>query len=129
MGKFTTAVKNGWLDDVTSATLYMALFVGDPSSGGTEISGANYARLSVPATSWGAASSASCSNSAAITFPQATGVWSASNVTYFALYTAVTGGDLKFQDDLPVAQQQPIVENNTVEFAIGSIVLTVSDPS
>jgi hypothetical protein len=128
MGKFATTVKNGWLDDVTSAALYMALFVGDPSDGGVEISGANYARLSVPSTSWGAASASSCSNSAAITFPQSTGIQSSSDVTYFALYDASTDGNIKFQDDLPAAQQQPIVENNTVEFAIGAVVLSVSDP-
>lgn len=128
MGKFSEAVKNGWLDDVTSGTLYMALFVGDPSSGGVEISGANYARLSVPATSWASASAASCTNTAAVTFPQSNGIQSSDNVTHFALLDAVSGGNIKFQDDLPVAQQQPIVENNTVEFGIGSIVLTISDP-
>ena len=128
MGKFAVAVKNGWLDDVTNSILYMALFVGDPSSGGVEVSGANYARVAVPTASWGAASASSCANSAAITFPQATGVQSASNVTYFALYDAATSGNLKFQDDLPVAQQQPIVENNTVEFAVGAVVISISDP-
>jgi len=127
MGKFAVAVKNGWLDDVTSAELFMALFVGDPTDSGTEISGSNYARVSVPAASWGAASAGAVSNTTAITFPKATGVQSASDVTYFALYTASTGGTLKFYDDLPEAQQQPIVENNTVSFAIGDIDLTVTD--
>jgi len=127
MGKFAVAVKNGWLDDVTSTTLYMSLFVGDPTDSGVEISGANYARVEVPATSWGTADAGAVSNTAAVTFPKSTGVQSADDVTYFALYTASTGGDLKFYDDLPAAQQQPVVENNTVSFAIGDIDLTVSD--
>ena len=127
MGKFAVAVKNGWLDDVTSTTLYMSLFVGDPTDSGVEISGANYARVEVPSTSWGDAAAGALSNTAVVTFPKSTGVQSADDVTYFALYTASTGGDLKFYDDLPAAQQQPVVENNTVSFAIGDIDLTVSD--
>ena len=127
MGKFAVAVKNGWLDDVTSTTLYMSLFVGDPTDSGVEISGANYARVEVPATSWGTADAGAVSNTTAITFPKATGIQSSSDVTYFGLYTAATGGDLKFWDDLPTAQQQPIVENNTVSFAVGDIDLTITD--
>ena len=127
MGKFAVAVKNGWLDDVTDATLYLGMFVGDPSGAGVEISGANYARVSVPATSWGTADAGAVSNTTAITFPKATGIQSSSNVTYFGLYTAATGGDLKFWDDLPAGQQQPIVENNTVSFAAGDIDLTITD--
>ena len=129
MGAFATSVKNGWLDDVTNSTLYLALFVGDPSGAGVEISGGNYARKSVAATDWAAAASGTLSNSNAITFTQATDVWSASNVTYWALYDASTGGNLKAWDDLPANQQQPIVSGNTVEFSVGDIVLTISDPS
>jgi len=127
MGKFAAAVKNGWLDDVTSTTLYLGMFVGDPSGAGVEISGANYARVEVPATSWGTADAGAVSNTTAITFPKATGIQSSSDVTYFGLYTAATGGDLKFWDDLSAEQQQPIVENNTVSFAVGDIDLTITD--
>jgi len=127
MGKFAVAVKNGWLDDVTSTTLYLGMFVGDPSGAGVEISGANYARVEVPATSWGTADAGAVSNTTAITFPKATGIQSSSDVTYFGLYTAATGGDLKFWDDLSAEQQQPIVENNTVSFAVGDIDLTITD--
>ena len=127
MGKFAVAVKNGWLDGVTSTTLYLGMFVGDPSGAGVEISGANYARVEVPATSWGTADAGAVSNTTAITFPKATGIQSSSDVTYFGLYTAATGGDLKFWDDLSAEQQQPIVENNTVSFAVGDIDLTITD--
>jgi len=129
MGKFATTVKNGWLDDVTSVTLYLALFVGDPAGAGVEISGGDYARKSVAAADWSVASSALVHNTNAITFPQATGVWSASNITHFALFDAATAGNLMASDDLPAAQQQPIVDGNTVEFAAGDLDLTISDPA
>jgi hypothetical protein len=129
MGAFATSVKNGWLDDVTNSTLYLALFVGDPSGAGVEISGGNYARKTVATTDWAAAASGSLSNSSAVTFDQATDIWSADDVTYWALYDASTGGNLVAYDDVPAAQQQPIVSGNTVEFSAGDIVLTISDPS
>lgn len=129
MGAFTEVIKNGWLDDVTNTTLYLALFVGDPSGAGIEISGSNYARKSIATTDWGAAASSTLSNVNAVTFEQAADVWSASDITYWALYDAASGGNLIAYDDLPVAQQQPIVAGNTVEFAIGGITLTVSDPA
>ena len=126
MGTFAVAVRNGWLDDVTSATMYLALFVGDPEDSGVEISGGNYARKSVAATDWNAASAGSLTNANDITFPQATDVWSASDVTYWALYDAATAGNLKAKDDLPAEQQQPIVSGNTVEFSAGSITLSAT---
>lgn len=129
MGKFAVTVKNGWLDSVTSSTMYLGLFVGDPSGGGSELSGSNYARKEVLAADWNAASSSALTNANALSFPQSTGVWSASNVTYFGLYTALTGGTLQFSDDLPVAQQQPIAEGNTVTFGVGQLSLTITDPA
>lgn len=126
MGTFAVSVRNGWLDDVTNATMYLALFVGDPAGAGVEISGANYARKSVATTDWNAAAAGALINANAVTFPQATGVWSASNVTFWALYDAVSGGNLKASDELDAGQQQPIVENNTVEFAAGQITMTIS---
>lgn len=128
MGKFAESVRNGWLDTTTGSTMYLALFVGDPAGAGTEISGANYARKSVAAADWNAASGGSLTNANTITFPQATGVWSASNVTHWALYDSVSAGNLIASDDLDAGQQQPIVENNTVEFPAGQITLSVSDP-
>jgi hypothetical protein len=127
MGDFTPEVKNGWLDGFTSVTLYLALFVGDPAGAGVEISGANYARLPVVAGDWSVASNGFKHNANAVTFPKATGIQSSDDITHWALFDALAAGNLKNSDDLPVAQQQPIVENNTVEFGIGDIDLSISN--
>jgi len=129
MGVFVDSVKNDWLDDFTSSTTYVALFVGDPSDGGTELSSSNYARKSVAAADWNAASSGSLTNANAITFVQATGEWSASDITYWALYDAASDGNLLAYDELAAGQQQPIAANNTVEFAAGDITLEITDPT
>jgi hypothetical protein len=129
MGKFSVQVKNGWLDGLTSVTLYAALFVGDPAGAGVEISGGDYARKSIVTGYWSGASNGFKHNATAVTFPRANGVWSAANITHFALFDAATAGNLKASDDLPVAQQQPIVDGNTVEFAAGDIDLSISDPA
>lgn len=126
MGTFSVSVRNGWLDDVTNSTMYLALFVGDPEGAGVEISGGNYARKSVATTDWNAASSGSLTNSNDITFAQATDVWSASDITYWALFNAATDGNLQASDDLPANQQQPIVSGNTVEFSAGDITLSIT---
>ena len=71
------------------STLYVALFVGDPSSGGTEIStsGSAYSRLTATFT----VSSNVATNSAAIEWPVATSAWG--TITWVAIYDAVTGGN------------------------------------
>ena len=127
MGGFVESVRNGWLDDFGSTTQYLALFVGDPTGAGVEISGSNYARKEVAPTDWNAAASGAKDNGNAITFPQATDVWSASNITHFGLFDASTGGNLKAYDELPENQKQPIAANNTIEFSAGDIVLTASN--
>jgi hypothetical protein len=129
MGKYNETVKNGWLDDVTSSILYLALYVGDPEGAGTEISGGDYARKSVATTDWAAAASSAIANVNAVTFPAATGVWSAADITYWALFDAATDGNLIASDDLAAGQQQPVVDGNIVEFPIGDIDLTITDPT
>lgn len=127
MGEYATDVKNGWLDDFTSVTLYLALFVGDPAGAGVEISGANYARKAVVTGDWSVASNGFKSNINPVTFPKATGIQSGDDVTHWALFDDLSAGNLKNSDDLPVEQQQPIVENNTVEFSAGDLDLSISD--
>jgi hypothetical protein len=129
MGEFSVQVKNGWLDGLTAATLYAALFVGDPAGAGVEISGGDYARKAIVTGDWSVASNAFKHNVNPATFPRANGVWSAANITHFALFDALTGGNRKSSDELPVEQRQPIVDGNTVEFAAGDIDLSISDPA
>ncbi len=127
MGAFAENVKNGWLDDLTSGTLYLALFVGDPSDGGTEVSGSNYARKEVTDSDWNNAVSGQITNKTELSFVKSADVWSSSNVTHFALYDAATGGNLQAYDDFPANQQQPIMAENIVQFAPGNIQLRITD--
>lgn len=79
--------------DYLSSACYVALFNGSPTdtgSGGTEVSGGSYARVSH--TSWNAASGGKITNNGAITFATATAAWG--DVTHFALFDASTGGNM-----------------------------------
>jgi hypothetical protein len=93
---FTSYTDNALLGHLLGSTtytkpsaLYVALFIGDPASGGTEIStsGSAYARISATFT----VSSGIATNSAAIEWPVATSTWGA--ITWVAIYDAVTGGN------------------------------------
>ena len=93
---FSSYVDNKLIDHLLgSATytkpsaLYVALFVGNPASGGTEVttSGSAYARQSAAFT----ISTNSASNTAAIEYPTATSSWG--TIDYIAIYDASTAGN------------------------------------
>jgi hypothetical protein len=95
-------------------TVYVALFNGNPSSGGSEVSGGSYARQ--PAT-FSAASAGSTSNTAGLTYtnmPVAT-------ITYVAIYDAVTAGNLLYFN--PAAASKTTNATDTVSIAAGGIVV------
>jgi hypothetical protein len=73
------------------STIYLALYTEAPSDagGGTEVSGGGYARQSFTLT---AASGGATSNSADITFPQATSDWG--TMVAVGIFDAQTGGNL-----------------------------------
>ena len=80
-----------------SGTVYLALFLTDPTAGGTgtEASGGGYARkiitFSAPTLAGG---TQTCSNSTAVDF----GEFSANigTIPYFGIYDALSGGNLKW---------------------------------
>ena len=93
---FSSYVDNKLIDHLLgSATytkpsaLYVALFVGNPASGGTEVttSGSAYARQSAAFT----ISTNSASNTAAIEYATATASWG--TIDYIAIYDASTAGN------------------------------------
>jgi hypothetical protein len=100
-------------------TVYVALFTVSPSDsgGGTEVSGGSYARQAV---TFGAASGGSISNSADITFPQATANWG--TIEAVGLFDASTAGNLLWYGDLT---QSKTVNNGDI-FKISAGNLTVS---
>jgi hypothetical protein len=117
------------------ASFFIALYTSAPSDagGGTEVSGNNYARVSVSRslTAWAGTQSAGSttastgtggvtSNNAAITFPTPSGSWG--TVTHFGILDASTGGNLLFHGPLTVSQT--INTGNTVSFAAGQLQIT-----
>lgn len=138
---FVDAVEQDILDGVLSATAwagYDDLWVGlsstTPTDAGgnvTEPSTGSYARVQTDETDWTAASGtapASKANSAAVTFPQATGDWVAgADLTHFALFDAVTSGNVVAWGILGTAK--PVLSGDTASFAIGDLVLQLGKPA
>ncbi len=125
MGGFSEAARNGWLDDLVNGDRYLALYVGDPASGGAELSESNYERKQVLASDWNAASGGTKTNKNTISFVKSDDVWSSENVTHFAIFDQASGGNMLGWDDFPSNQQQPIMAENTVQFAAGNIQLII----
>jgi hypothetical protein len=100
-------------------TIYVALYTASPSDsgGGTEVSGGSYARQSA---TFNAASGGSITNSADITFPQATANWG--TIVSVGLFDASTAGNLLWYGDLT---QSKTVNNGDI-FKISAGNLTVS---
>lgn len=94
---FTSYTDNKLIDHLLGAATfakpaskYVALYVGDPTTGGTEVSttGSAYTRLSSSFT----IGANQAMNSADLQWATATSVWGAIN--YVAVYDAATGGNM-----------------------------------
>lgn len=102
-----TLVTPGFLALLTTA------FTSDAGTGGTEVSGNAYARASVAAAAWNAASGsapASADNASPISFATPTGSWG--TVEAWAYYDAVSGGNLLFWDYLGAYSWIPFIGSN-----------------
>lgn len=102
------------------ATVYVGLYTTAPTDagGGTEVSGGSYARQAV---TFGAASSGSTSNTADITFPEATANWG--TIVAAGLFDASTAGNLLAWNN--VTTQKTINAGDTARIKAGSLTLTV----
>jgi hypothetical protein len=108
--------------------LYIALFTAAPgeAGGGTEVSGGAYARVNLPPsdTNWAAPSAGNgiTSNLVAVTFPAPVGAnWG--TVTHFAIFDALTGGNMLRQNALTASKLISDGDQAPV-FPIGSLVIT-----
>lgn len=130
MGK-GTILDNRFLDAVFGqtalpaiATVYVALFTATPGAGGggTEVTGNAYARAAVTnnTSNFPNASAGSKSNGAIINFPTPTGNWG--TITSFAIFDAVTGGNLLYFGNLVSSMAAGL--NNAVSLAIGALTIT-----
>jgi len=106
---FATSTINKFLDAAHGKATYTAptnVFVGlsttTPTAAGanvTEPVGNGYARVSVPAASFGVASAGSITNSALIQFATASGTgWG--SITHVVVYDALTVGTMLWFDDI-----------------------------
>lgn len=105
--------------------LYLALWVGDPTdtgSAGAEVSGGSYARINLAPldANWSAPDSTggTSQNQSDITFPSPTANWG--TVTHFAIWDAVTSGNMLFSGTLGVSRvinsgdTAPVFPSNSV---------------
>lgn len=109
-----TALANSNLTSNLTGTHYVALFNGNPTSGGTELTSGGYVRQAI---TFGTPANKKTSNTNKITFPIAGLDWS---WTYIAIYTAATGGTLKYYD----LHEGSIKANSQAIYDIGKIVVT-----
>ncbi len=123
MAGFSDFLENELLDHVfrnsaytQPTTVYVALYTATPSDsgGGTEVSGGSYARVAV---TFGAASGGAISNSAAVTFAQATANWG--TVSHFGVFDASTNGNLLAWNALTTSKA--VNNGDTAEFAVGEL--------
>lgn len=107
-----------------SGNYFVALFTSDPGETGSvagEATYTSYARVAVALTSGGwTVSGSSVSNTAAVTFPAATG--GSSTVSHFGIMTALTGGTMQRYGAL--TSSLAITSGVTPEFAAGALTVT-----
>ena len=117
------ALETVWADIILDAALEVSgLYVGLLTSGDVELSGNGYARVSVAASTWDAASGGAKDNGAAISFPEATDTWS--EAAKVGLYSAVSGGSKYASYDLTA----PITATagQVIRFPAGDFVWTAA---
>ena len=105
---------------------YLALFTIAPTAedgtGGTEASLGNYARITCPGTSWGAAAAGAISNTSAVEFAECTGTnWG--TINGWALFDAITVGNMIIWGEITTPKTINI--GDTAKFAIGDLDVTL----
>lgn len=102
------------------AAVYAALFNGDPSAGGTEVT-ATIDATGRKAVTFGAVASKAMSNSADVDFGTADG---GATVSYWGLYDAASAGNLLFYS--PLETTRVVVTADPVKFAIGDLTIDLN---
>lgn len=129
MGSFSNYLENKLLDHVfkvasftVPTNIYIALSTADPTDSGGSIaepSGNNYARTVM--NSWDAAASGATANTSTITFPTASGSWG--TITHFAIFDAITVGNMLAHGSLTVSKA--VTSGDTPRFNAGEIDITL----
>ena len=105
----------------TPSAVYLGLSTGSlgDDNSGTELTGNNYSRVAV---SFGAASSGTMSNDAAIEFAAATGSWG--SVSHWALYDASSSGNQLVHGAFTAAKT--IASGDVLKIATGDLDITAA---
>jgi hypothetical protein len=134
MGSFSNYLELELLDHVFGCgnrsytpptNIFVALSTADPGedgSGMAEPTGNNYARKSTAYTDWTVAASGALENANAVTFNEASGSWG--TIAHFALFDALTGGNMLGYGELAVAKL--VGAGDTIQFAAGDIDVTLT---
>ncbi len=130
MGSLSNYAENKILDHLMGKTsyamptIYVALSTADPletGAGLAEPSGNGYARQATAGDDWNAAASGATDNASAIVFAEATGSWG--TLTHFALFDAISGGNMIGYGALTVSKV--VTSGDTVSFAAGALDATL----
>jgi hypothetical protein len=117
------ALINGTLRATTytaPTTVYVSLHSADPGDGGgNEISGGSYARKAV---TFGAPSDGVSTNSADVTFDQATGSWG--TITHIGIQDALTSGNLLYHT--PLTTSKTIDTDDVFRIVSGQLSVTLA---
>ena len=145
MGAMSDYLENKLIDQIFRSTaytfpttLYFGLLTAAPSDtgGGTEVSGSNYSRVAVTAsttnfagtqsagsTSASSGTGGTTSNNGAINFPTPSGTWG--TVTHFGIYDASSAGNLLFYGALTTSKT--INTNDVVSFAAAALTVQIDN--
>ncbi len=113
----------GLLPSAAPGNLYLALYTSDPTDAdtGSEATFGAYARQAIVRSASGFTVTGDVgSNAALIAFAEATS--GSDNITFIAIHTAVTGGDMLFHGAMGTARL--VDTGTTLEFAIDAITIT-----
>jgi hypothetical protein len=117
------ALINGTLRATTytaPTTVYVSLHSADPGDGGgNEISGGSYARKAV---TFGAPSNGVSTNSADVTFDQATASWG--TITHIGIQDALTTGNLMYHT--PLTTSKTIDTDDVFRIVAGQLSVTLA---
>lgn len=126
MSSFTDYLENAALNHIfrntaltSPAAVYLALFTVAPTDagGGTEVTGAGYARQAI---TFGAPSGGAIANTGAVSFTASGGNFG--SVVAVGIFDAATAGNMLAWDAITAAT---VNDTDTLEFAIGGIDITV----
>jgi len=128
MSAMSDYLENEILDHILSVgsyTMPTAVYVGlstgsfNDDNSGTELTGNNYSRKAI---TFGAASSGTASNNAAVEFDAATGSWG--TVSHFGIFDAASSGNLLIHGALTASK---VIETGDIlKIAIGDMDITAA---